>query len=427
MNKSTSNDIAIVSNATSEQIENFKLSKHLLKLLMEEPFYSRIIRSLNKVETTSIPTAGVLCHDGDLTLWWNRSFLAGLSPKENTGLLKHECLHLVFEHTTERKKEPHLIWNYATDLGINSIIPYEELPKGGLIPGRRLPDLSKEELEKMSDDSIESYNHISELIYSLPPNKTSEYYFERLIKDEKIQQKADSFKGLKLGFDDHEGWGDLLDDAEKEFLKAKLKEILGEAIKEADVKGWGTISNVHRKEFYKLIERKVIWEDILKRFCGFTRRDERRSSNKRLNRKYPGIHPGIKKLYKPMIAVYIDESGSMNDDSLNKFYNELNVLSKFTDFYVYRFDAEVQEKDGFLWKKGKSIKLKRGMCGGTCFKSVTKHAFKNKKLFDGYIIFTDGCAPKPPISRGIKRCWLLSPNCSLNFAKDKKDILINMK
>tara|TARA_Y100000592_G_scaffold3243_1_gene4678 strand:- start:15098 stop:16387 length:1290 start_codon:yes stop_codon:yes gene_type:complete len=429
MNKSTSNDILRISNATKEQIENFKLSKHLLDLLMEEPFYSRIIRSLNKVETTNIPTAGVLCQDGELTLWWNRKFLAGLEHKEVKGLLKHECLHLVFEHTSERKKDPHLIWNYSTDLAINSIIPYDELPKGGLVPGHRLPPLSPDELEKMDDSAIENYNHISEIIYNLPPNKTSEFYFEILMKDDKIKSYAESNSGggISIGFDDHEGWGDFLDDAEKEILKEKIKEILKDSIKEADTNGWGSISHNHRKDFYRLVERKIKWEDILKRFCGFTRRDERRSSNKRLNRKYPGIHPGIKKLYRPMIAVYIDESGSMDDDSLNRFYNELNVLSKFTDFYVYKFDSEVQEKEGFLWKKGKSVKLRRGMCGGTCFKSVTKHAIKNKKLFDGYIIFTDGCAPKPPTSRGVKRCWILIPDYKLSFSKDKHDVLINMK
>ena len=87
MKNSTSNDIIkIKREASIEELENFKLSKHLLNLLMEEPFYSRILRSLNKVETKVIPTAGVLCQDGELTLWWNRNFLASLKPKKVIGL-----------------------------------------------------------------------------------------------------------------------------------------------------------------------------------------------------------------------------------------------------------------------------------------------------------------------------------------------------
>ena len=73
--------------------------------------------------------------NGNITLFWNREFLAGLTNKKMLGLLKHECLHLVFGHTSERRRDPHLIWNYSTDLAINSIIPMDELPEGGLIPG----------------------------------------------------------------------------------------------------------------------------------------------------------------------------------------------------------------------------------------------------------------------------------------------------
>ena len=425
MKNSTSNDIIkIKREASIEELENFKLSKHLLNLLMEEPFYSRILRSLNKVETNAIPTAGVLCQDGELTLWWNRNFLASLEPKKVIGLLKHECLHLVFKHTTERKKEPHMIWNYSADLAINSIIPAEELPDGGLIPGRKLTPLTSEDMSKMSKESIENYRYMSNKIYNLPPNKTAEFYFKNLMNDDKIKEMTES--DTQFGFDDHEGWGNL-DDSQKDIIGQKIKDILKDAIKEGESKGWGSISYEYQKEFNKLISRKIKWEDILKRFCGFTRKNERVSSNKRLNRKYPGIHPGIKKSYRPSIAIYIDESGSMSDDVLYRFYSELEVLSKKTDFYVYKFDTEVNEKQGFLWKKGKHITLNRGYCGGTCFNCVTKHAIKNRKKFDGYIIFTDGCASKPKISIGVKRCWLLIPGSKLGFKHDRNDILINMK
>ena len=108
---------------SKRELDNFNLSTHLIDFLWNEPFYSRILRSLNKVETDEIPTAGVAVVDEEITLWWNRSFLAGLTKSKLKGLLKHECLHLVFGHTTDRRKEPHLIWNYATDLAINSTIP----------------------------------------------------------------------------------------------------------------------------------------------------------------------------------------------------------------------------------------------------------------------------------------------------------------
>ena len=111
----------------------------------------------------------------------------------------------------------------------------------------------------------------------------------------------------------------------------------------------------------------------------------------------------------------------------NPHLSELKSLSKKTDYYLYKFDAEVNDKEGFLWKKGMRMNITRSMCGGTSFHSVTKHALKNKKKFDGYIIFTDGEASKPNPSVGLKRAWLLYPGVNLMFDKDKADTLISMK
>ena len=413
--------------ATKKQIEEFDLQKHLVDFLWTEPFYSRILRSLNKEETDSIPTAGVTCIEGDITLYWNREFLAGLSKKEVTGLLKHECLHLVFGHTTDRRRDPHIIWNYGTDLAINSTIPANELPQGGLIPGVALR-LEKSQIDNMSNEEVENFNKLSDLIESFPRNKTSEYYFEKLMSDPDIKEYLEEMAESKeemIGFDDHDGW-DEMSDQEKELLQGKIKELVKDAAAEADARNWGSVSSETRKEIYKMLSNKIDWKSLLKRFCGFTRKDERRSSIRKLNRKYPGIHPGSKKIYRPMIAIYIDESGSVSDKELSSFYAELDNLSSNTDFFLYRFDHVVDDKKGFLWKKNKRPNIRRELTGGTNFDAVAAHAIKNKKKFDGYIVLTDGGAPKPRVSRGMRRCWVLAKNCNLMFEKDNADIVINM-
>lgn len=413
-------------NVTQKEIDEFELTPHLVSFLWSEPFYSRILRSLNKEETTTIPTAGVTCTDGDITLYWNREFLAGLSKQQVQGLLKHECLHLVFGHTTERRRDPHIIWNYGTDLAINSTIPEHELPEGGLIPGNRLR-LSQDQYENMTPEEIESFEKLSSLIESFPRNKTSEYYFEKLMSDPDIKEFLEGMepKGISIGFDDHDGW-DEMSEEEKELMQGKIKELVKEAAAEAENRNWGSVSAETRKSIYKMLSNKIQWQSLLKRFCGFTKKDERSSSIRRLNKKYPGIHPGAKKVYRPMIAVYIDESGSVSDKELSSFYSELDSLSKNTDFYLYKFDHSVDESNGFLWKKNKRPQINRTLTGGTNFEAVTKHALKNKKKFDGYIVLTDGGAAKPGPSFRMKRCWVLAKNCKLMFDHDRSDIVINM-
>ena len=258
----------------------------------------------------------------------------------------------------------------------------------------------------------------------MPVNKSSEYYFNILVKDKNIEELTSSQK-INLSMDDHDIWEELSDE-DAEIVNAKLEDIIKNAVKECESKGWGTVPLSIKKELIKRFSNKINWGSLLKRFCGYARSEDRRSSLKRLNRKYTGIHPGIKKSYKPKIAIYVDESGSMTAETLSMLYGELESLSKHTDFYLYKFDTQVNDKDGFLWKKGKKLNITRKLSGGTCFNSPTKHAMKNKKLFDGYIIMTDGCAAKPEISHGIKRAWILIPNTNLAFAPDRKDVVIKI-
>lgn len=423
-NKSTSNDLLKSKNKVSqEDIDSFNLEKHLIRLLWEEPFYSRILRSITKVESKEIPTAGVLEKDGELTMWWNREFMASLDKNQVIGLLKHECLHLVFEHTTERKRTPHMVWNYATDLAINSTIPASQLPECGLIPGKSLPKL--EDTSNLSPEDIQRYNAISDLIESLPRDKTSEFYFEKLMESKEIQEMAEGSSSFTISeLDSHDGWDSISDESMSDQLKEKIKDIISQAANEAENKHWGTVSAAIKKKVMTSISKEVNWESILRRFCGFSNRADRTSNIHRLNRKYPNIHPGIKKNYKPRINVYLDESGSVDDNALSVFFSELRNLSSHVDFTLYKFDTKVDIENKIDFKGNKRVSLNRSLIGGTCFKAPTEHALKDKP--DGYIIMTDGCAPKPPPSR-IKRAWVLVSGCKLIFEKDNKDIVINLK
>ena len=287
--------------------------------------------------------------------------------------------------------------------------------------------LEQSQYEEMTAEEIKSFEEISSLIDSLPPNKTSEFYFDALSKNEEMQNMARNKElQISFGFDDHEGWGDIPDD-QSEIIKAKVKEIIKEAARESNERNWGSVSAELRSEIMKMISDDIKWESLLKRFCGFTKRDERRSSIRKLNRKYPGVHPGYRKIYRPSIAVYVDESGSVSNQELQRFYGELDNLSSSTEFFLYKFDHSVDEESAFVWKKNKRPEVGRNLTGGTCFQSVTNHAIKNKKKFDAYIVLTDGGAAKPSHSLGIKRCWILAPNCNLAFKSDSNDIVINMK
>ena len=144
---------------SQEVADKFELQPHLVGMLLTEPFFAEIIRTITKVRDEKIPTAGVCVKDSDLYLYWNPKFLGNLDSAKVFGLLKHECYHLFFEHCTSRRMEPHGVANVATDLAINSVIPEEELPECGLFPGKPI------DLKRIKDPArlARSEEHTSEL------------------------------------------------------------------------------------------------------------------------------------------------------------------------------------------------------------------------------------------------------------------------
>ena len=456
----TSNDALISADVDQLAIDAFDLSPHLIRLMWDEPFFATIMRVIKKRETKQIPTAGVYCKDGELNLVWNRKFLAGLSASEIKGLLKHEAYHIIFEHTTTRTQEPHIVWNYATDLAINSLIDEAELPEGGLIPGKQFVPLTPEQIEQMGQKAADRYSKVSALIASFPKEESSEWYFQKLMEDPDVAeaiQSQEKMNGKSLSQaladgdikvdengdlvdkdgnpvtlvpgngDEHDGWGEMSDE-QKDQLNGEIQEVLRKAVEKCDgSNSWGSVGASMRSKLRDMVSREIPWQAVLKRFCGMSRRADRAASIRRINRKYAGIHPGAYRDYKANIAVYLDQSGSVSDSDLAMFAAELEGLAKRVTFTLFNFDTEVDLKSERELKKNRRVVLDRTRCGGTDFSCVTKHVQSPAgKKFDGALILTDDYAPDPGICR-TKLGWVICPTGALQFTKKGRDFLIQMK
>jgi len=274
----------------------------------------------------------------------------------------------------------------------------------------------------MGEERVRRYESLSALIESFPKEEAAEWYFSRLMESEDakdaienkpVEGEEGDGEGQGMGpaipgtTDDHEGWDDLSEE-ERELVKGKVRQAVEDAVKECDKKGqWGSVGAGTRGKIRELISKEVPWQSILRNFVGMTRRANRHSNVRRLNRKYTGIHPGIQRGYTSSIAVYIDQSGSVSESELQLLFGELRNLAKQTEFVCFHFDTEVDEASEMTWRKGKTPSAHRTRCGGTCFKAPSEHANKNKSRFDGYLILTDGYAPDPGPSK-LRRGWVIT-------------------
>jgi predicted metal-dependent peptidase len=392
----------------------FNLNLHAARLLMREPFFAALSRRIDKTPTTAIPTAGVRVNPdrAQFELLYNPEFMGALKDEHKLGVLMHEFYHIIFEHVTGRKPSDGLkrIDNIAMDLAINGLpemkgkLPCESDPGPPMAGGEPMKGVLPGE-GPFAD---------------LPAGKSYEWYLEAL-KDMAEQQEqqdgeGDGGEGQGQGgqgsgdpfggadsFDSHEEFGEG-ESTTTEIAKERLKDSIKKAAEEAEKsRNWGSVSSQMRQDILERIQTKIDWRKVLRYFVKTSQRSDKRSTPRRLNKRFPKVHPGKRVRRHAKIAISIDQSGSVDDRMLSMFFSELNKLAEIAEFTVIPFDSEVGVDKIYVWKKGQSRKTERVMCGGTCFNAPTKYV--NDHGFDGHIILTDLMAPKPIASK-CQRMWM---------------------
>ena len=385
--------------------QEFDLNLNTARLLMEEPFFAAISRRIDKRASYAIPTAGVMVNPdtAQFEMLYNPKFFADLTDLQRSDILKHEFYHILFEHVTGRMPADvnMKLWNIATDLAINSHL--HNLPEGGLIPGE--PDTPFEHLPR--GESAEWYlANMPEFDNDKGDNQSGPSSSESQGQGSSGGDPSDGDSqsdGIPDTLDDHSGWQECSQEV-KDMAKERLKEVVRKAAEEASASNrWGSVSHDTRKKVMKMLETKVDWRKVLRYFVKSSQRANRSSSIKRINRRYAYVHPGRKANRVARVAVSVDQSGSVDDNMLALFFAELNKLAQIAEFVVIPFDTRVDESKVFTWKKGQTKLPERVLAGGTCFDAPTDYV--NNEGFDGHIILTDMCAPKPKSSK-CQRMWM---------------------
>ena len=223
--------------------------------------------------------------------------------------------------------------------------------------------------------------------------------------------------GLPDSLDDHSGWGGESDmdeetkQAMRDIAQERLKQAMKDAVDEinSNGRGWGTIGAETRKAIQDFITPKVDWRKVLRYFIKTSQRANKRSTPRRINKRFPYIHSGKRVTRQAKIAISIDQSGSVSDAMLALFFSELSSLAKYAEFTIIPFDTTVDPDKVWIWKKGKKHTFERVLCGGTDFDAPTQYV--NERDFDGHIVLTDMYAPKP-VSSKCQRMWMTSKECA---------------
>jgi len=409
-----------------------EVMRAVIDVIRHKQFYGHILQQLVKIhgaEKYGVTTMGVGKMKDDLLIKlyvcddyvryiFDQAETNDQAHKWMQGLLEHEVLHLVFDHLsielTDRERGA-----IAVDLVVNSCIDRESLPpiRGGTACFA----------EDFGGDFV--------------PHKSTMWYYTHLKDNEKFkqlkkqqqqqqqqqqgqgqgqgqgkkQQKGKSGENPQQGqkgqgqgqknnqgdmYDSHFMWKEAMQDP---LLKEMVKDIISKS-KELCNKDYGDIPGAVLDQVGDLLKTKkpiVPWGKILRTFCASSMESNLEYTMKRRSKRF-GTRPGTKKEDVLNLAVAVDTSGSISDEQLVVFFNEIRWIWKNGAIVtIYEADAAICRTYKF---KGKFKGDVHGR-GGTDLEPVLKET--NGK-YDALIYFTDFYAPEIKTRYGIPTLWVLT-------------------
>jgi len=205
---------------------------------------------------------------------------------------------------------------------------------------------------------------------------------------------------------DHTTWDefDELPEASKKLIQKQVEHQLKEAAETTQKKS-GSIPG----ELADLISRlfhveppKFNWKAYMRRFIGNSTISYTKKLRRKYNKRYSG-NPGLKIKFKNHILVGVDTSGSVCNEELKEFYNELHHMHKTGHkITVIQCDTNINSIEEFNPKKDWEIKGR----GGTEFQPVIDH-YNEHGRYTALIYLTDGeaCSPEDCPKNTL---WVLS-------------------
>ena len=369
--------------------------KHSKKLMFDEPFYGLMLIGINKELSEQIDTACVTRDNINTKLMINPEFWVTLDESTKTGVLKHELLHIAFFHLLNMDNFPdRKLHNVAADLEINQYI--EDKYKGEKWDGL---EIHKEPFAKLN----------------LEPKQGTKYYYSMLQEEIQNNPEGDVAKFMEDMDPMHELWEafDGLSDAEKKLIAKQIDHQLKEIADQVN-KNHGTIPG-ELKDYvlglFEMEESVLDWKAYLRRFNGMSQKILTKKTRRKPSRRYPS-NPALKVKPKKRTLVAIDTSGSVNNNELIEFFNEIYHMYKTgTEVTVVECDAEIQREYEY---KGVLEEIKVAGRGGTDFEPVMVYLKEHQHKFQNLIYFTDGECNIPETKPMKPILWVHSSRSSIN-------------
>ena len=389
------------------------LSKTSKSLMLQEPFYGFFLIMLNKVWNDAIGTAAVSKNSINYQLTISEKFWEPLSELHRMGLLKHELLHIAFNHLTtfDLFKDKKLA-NIAMDMEINQYIDKDWIPEGAI----DIDDYADLHLDRRAGSRY-YYDKLQEFQKKKKQNGTCGCENMDKLLDALEKGACQVTIGMPRGEGDKDvnmpnhPWKEFenLPEAEKQLIENQMQRILQE-VKSQTEKKRGHVPGEMKGiiKIKEIVPPKFNWKNYLRRFTGISSKIFTKKIRRKENTKFPDM-PGLKVKMKQKLMLAIDTSGSVCDDEVREFMNEMHHIYKTgVDITLVQCDTYIRDISEY---KG-TYDLKLHGRGGTDFTPVIKY-FNENTSYTSLVYFTDGEA-STYVNPRAKVLWVHSEQSNIN-------------
>ncbi len=346
------------------------IKKTLSSWYITEPILFAVYTMHQLVVNNKIQTIRV----GQNRIEFNESYISTLSKHKLNEVLLFELVRILLKHPYSRQQPRREISYIASNISIQELLRSSlDFPYAKDVFAREcVEDLTKQNLE---------------------------WYYAKLI--EICDPLFCVSHIIESGEECCENWCD------DELNVAEINNV----IKEFQFRdGWGTISNSIKELVIASTIPQINYQAILKQFRTSVLSSDIQSNRMRPSRRLGFGFPGIKRLFTTKLAIFVDTSGSMSNETISK---GLGLISGFFRYGIksidyFEFDAQIQKSTAKKLSKSQDVFTVSGR-GGTNFQIIFDFLEKEQS-YDGVIIYTDGFAPTPLLPKAINKkhvVWVL--------------------
>ena len=338
-----------------------RISKYLF---LKDQFSALFLQSIQKEECTTIPLAAVSFNQKsmEIKLLINPTKWNELNDATKEACLIHEENHLTNFHFYDLKPNSKLD-NICADISVNQGI--KNLPEWACFY-----EDYKQQFPQLAWEPLKGKNFYYNLLNSLT---------------EEEKQKA----GLS---DEATHIWDIIPEALKEAVKANIESLIEQTAKSMEAGKVPSRINDLIKDFVKptpVFDYRKYLRNQIQQATKYLIKKTRSKENPRIE-----TEPKLIMLPKQKILVLQDQSGSVSNEGLKTFNNEIYHLSKKIEVDAFSFDTEIGDKIIFS-KDGAT----RNKSGGTDIQCCLDF-YSSHKEYNFCIIYTDGhFSPRKEINK----------------------------